>query len=107
MSSACGQTAVLLDIPHPLMLSQFPPEKHLVAKSGTNLDPVDQYSPDTPTPLSAPILQPQYRHLVVKSGTTVGQHHMSPACRVGCCFVRCTSQVEASAGQEMYYIMSA
>ena len=44
-----------------------------------------------------------YRYLVVKSGTTVGQHHMSSVCGLGCCFVRCTPQVEASAGQEMYY----
>ena len=34
-------------------------------------------------------MPPQYTHLVVKSGTTVGQHDMSSACRSGWCFVRC------------------
>ena len=38
---------------------------------------------DTPTP-------DQYRHLVVKSGTTAGQHDMSSAWRSGLHFVRCT-----------------
>ena len=44
-------------------------------------------------PLSAPLTsqpQPQYGHLVVKSGTTAGRHSMSSACGSGWCFVRCT-----------------
>ena len=72
--------------------------------------------PDTPTPLSAPKCPipppPQYRHLVVKSGTTAGQHDMSSACRSGGCVVTCIPppnhpicpldgpQVEAYGGQE-------
>ena len=33
---------------------------------------------------------PQNRNLVVKSGTTAGEHDMSSASGSGCCFVRCT-----------------
>ena len=39
---------------------------------------------DTPTPPP-----PQYRHLVVKTGTTAGQHDITSACGSGWCFVRC------------------
>ena len=42
------------------------------------------------TPISSLDTSPQYRHLVVKSVTTTGQHDMSSACRSGWCFVRCT-----------------
>ena len=61
---------------------------------------------DDPTP-------PQYRHLVVKSGTTAGQYDMLSSCMSGWCLVRCTPSpnptplVEASSGQEQYYIRSA
>ena len=64
-----------------------------------------------PMPLSAwSMLPPQYRHLVVKSGTTAGQHDTSSAHGSDWCFVRCTPppmppqcpQVEASGGQECY-----
>ena len=41
--------------------------------------------PDAPTPNPTPV-----RHLVVKGGTTAGQHDMSSACGSGCCFDRCT-----------------
>ena len=42
-------------------------------------------------PPSAPFIPtPQYRHLVIKSGTTACQHDMSSACGSGWCFVRCT-----------------
>ena len=41
-------------------------------------------------PVSPQWPPPQYRHLVVKGGTTVSQHYMSSACGSGCCFVRCT-----------------
>ena len=47
-------------------------------------------SPLTPLHPLTPPPHPQYRHLVVKSGTTGGQHHMSSACGSDCCFVRCT-----------------
>ena len=40
-------------------------------------------------PLDTPA-HPQYRHLVVKSGTTAGQHDMSSACGSGWCYFRCT-----------------
>ena len=56
---------------------------------------------------------PQYRHLVLKSGITAGQHDMSSAWGSDWCFVRCIAppnhpyspqcpQVEASGGQEWY-----
>ena len=70
-------------------------------------------------PLSAPLIphhHPQYRHQVVKSGTTAGQHDISSACGSSWCFVRCTPphhpyaslmpQVEASGGHEWYYLGS-
>ena len=52
----------------------------------------------------------QYRSLVVKTGTTAGQHDMLSACGSGWCFVRCTLTPspphaplgEASCGQEWY-----
>ena len=112
-----GQAAVLSDVPHPYPL--MPPERGIWWLSGTNLGPVHMSScaivcsrlslsfqeyfardyscficnPQCPlTPLATPdgCLASQYRHLVVKSGTTAGQHNMSSACGSGCCFVRCT-----------------
>ena len=115
---------------------------YLVAKSGTNLDPIDLSScsivcsvqqtvlsfqeyfaidcldfsdvpPMPPTCLVGPFdAPPQYRHLVVKSGTTAGQHDMWSTCGSGWCLVKCTpsppnSLVKASSGQEQYYIRSA
>ena len=44
---------------------------------------------DTPYTTCWPLTH-QYRHLVVKSGSTAGQHNMSSACGSGCCFVTCT-----------------
>ena len=119
-----GQAVVLSDVP-PWPLNA-PMERHLVAKSHTNLGLVDlssdylefsrvlcnrlssfficspQMPPTHPAgplmplhPLSAPNslhTHSQYMHLVVKSGTTAGQHDMSSACGSGCCFVRCTCQ---------------
>ena len=68
--------------------------------------PLHPAKPNTPTPV---------RHLVVKSGTTAGQHDKSSACGSGWCFVRCTptpliplnSQGEASGDQEWYQLMSS
>ena len=57
---------------------------------------------------------PQYRHLVLKSGTTAGQHDIWSDSGSGWCFVRCTPhphyppiplqcpQVEEFGGQEWY-----
>ena len=46
--------------------------------------------PDAPyTPAGPNTPYPQNRNLVVKSGTTAGEHDMSSACGSGCCFVRC------------------
>ena len=68
-----------------------------------------------PIPPSVPLTShpPQYRHVMVRSGTTAGQHDMSSTCGSGWCFVRCTPhpitpyapsmpQVEASGGQGWY-----
>ena len=59
---------------------------------------------------------PHYRHLVVKSGTTSGQHDIWSTFGSGWSLVRCTPQpitplmspalVEASTGQELYYFKS-
>ena len=75
-----------------LHVSYITPQSHLTPPTppaGT------LHPPDAPTPLQAPNAPPlplqQYRHLVVKSGTTAGQHDMPSACGSGCCFVRCTS----------------
>ena len=64
-------------------------------------------------PLLAPWLpHPQGRHLVVKSGTTAGQHGIWSVCGSSWCLVTCTPlshphpQVKASSGQEQYYIRS-
>ena len=52
--------------------------------------------PDAPWHPYAPLAplmphpHPQYRHLVVKSGTTAGQHDIWSACGSGWCLVRCT-----------------
>ena len=52
------------------------------------------YTPNAPqcpyTPVAPLTPHFQYRHLVVKSGTTAGQHDMSSTCGSGWCFVRCT-----------------
>ena len=84
-----------------------------MAKNGINLGPVDLSSdvlsfheyftidhfhfsyvtpqcPDTPICPLYTHPHPQYRYLVVKSGTTAGHHDMSSACGSGWCFVRCT-----------------
>ena len=50
---------------------------------------------------------PQWRHLVAKSGTTSGQHDICSAFGSGWPLVRCIPLVEASGGQEWYYIRSA
>ena len=47
-------------------------------------------NPQCPTPLLPPDTPLPVRHLVAKSGTTSGEHDMSPACGSGWCFVRCT-----------------
>ena len=72
------------------------------------------FSDVTPVgPLDAlPPTPPQYRHLVVKIGTTAGQHNMWSACGPYWCLVKCTpsptpSPVEASSSQKQYYIRSA
>ena len=74
--------------------------------------------PLTPSiPTMAPSLphpHPQYRYLVIKSGTTAGQHDIWSACGSGWCLVRCTPhshhplcpQVEAFGGQEWYKLGS-
>ena len=50
-----------------------------------------QYPPDSSyTPCWPPDTQPHYRHLVVKSGTPVGQHDVLSACQSGWYFVICT-----------------
>ena len=64
---------------------------------------------------------PQYRHLVLKNGTTTGQQDIWSDCRSVWCLIRCTPSphhplcpsnpqslppVQASGGQEQYYIRS-
>ena len=54
------------------------------------------WAPCTPWFPLHPMLAPwhpfsQNRNLVVKSGTTAGEHDMLSTCGSGCCFVTCTS----------------
>ena len=51
--------------------------------------------PNSPYTPAGPQCPHQYRYLVIKSGTTAGQHDMSSACGSGCCFVRCTPSPHA------------
>ena len=90
-----------------------PRKRHLMAKSGTNLGLVDlsycsivcnrstwvfeyfaidclHLSYVTPNAPWHPSPHPQYRQLVVKSGTSAGQHDISSACGSGWCLLRCT-----------------
>ena len=57
-----------------------------------------------PTPPAGPWHPyPQKRNLVVKSGTTTGEHDMSSACGAGCCFVTCTPTPSMSPGRGIWW----
>ena len=61
------------------------------------------WAPNTPTPLLVP-WHPlsQNRNLVVKSGTTSGDHDMLSACGSGCCLVTCTPPPPTPPGRGIY-----
>ena len=67
---------------------------HLLAPNTLTPNPLlvlSPYTPDVPyTPAGPQHPYPRNRDLVVRSGTTTGEHDMSSACGSGSCFVRCT-----------------
>ena len=126
---------------NPICPLNSPRQRHLVAKSYTNLGPTDLSSCSivcnrllsfqeyfaidhlhfsyvtTYAPFMSlhPLLAPwhphsQCRYLMVKKGTTAGQHDSWSVCGSYWCLVRCTPsphpQVEACSGQGQYYIRS-